>query len=178
MQGRRLPLSRNPLSRALVLGASMLALCSALLAVPQPAMADSPATTTLGVSLTVTAACTVTSSPVAFGSVGLLTSPVPATGTLTVTCTDGTTYTVGLDKGATGASVTTRVMTGPGTDTVSYTLLQTLGGSNWGNTPDTDTVAGTGNGSAQTLTVFGNIPTQHSPSVGAYADTVNVTVSF
>ena len=143
---------RNPLSRALVLGASMLAVCSALLAVPQPAMAASP--------------------------VGLLTSPVPATGTLTVTCTAGTAYTVGLDKGATGASVTTRVMTGPGTDTVSYSLLQSLGGSNWGNTPDTDTVAGTGNGSAQTLTVFGNIPTQHSPSVGAYADTVNVTVSF
>jgi spore coat protein U-like protein len=169
MKGRRIPLSR-----ALVPGASVLAVCSALLAVPQPATAGN-ATTTLGVSLTITAACTVTSSPVAFGSQGLLTSAVPATGSLTVTCTDGTVYNVALDAGqGTGATVTNRLMTGPSTDTVSYGLFQDAGlATNWGATK-----AGTGNGSAVTLNVYGNIPAQTSPSVGLYADTVGVLVTF
>ena len=37
---------------------------------------------------------------------------------------------------------------------------------------------GTGNGSAQTLTVYGQIAAQTTPAPGAYADTVNVTVTF
>jgi spore coat protein U-like protein len=41
-----------------------------------------------------------------------------------------------------------------------------------------DTVAGTGNGSAQTLSVYGRIAPQTTPAPGAYADTVNVTVTF
>ena len=39
-------------------------------------------------------------------------------------------------------------------------------------------VAGTGNGNAQTLTVYGHIAAQTTPAPGAYADTVNVTVTF
>ena len=37
---------------------------------------------------------------------------------------------------------------------------------------------GHGNGSAVTLNVYGNIPAQTSPSVGLYADTVGVLVTF
>ena len=49
---------------------------------------------------------------------------------------------------------------------------------NWGNTVGTDTVSGTGNGNAQTLNVYGQIGSQTTPQPGAYADTVNVTVTF
>ncbi|MBV9016942.1 MAG: spore coat U domain-containing protein [Alphaproteobacteria bacterium] len=137
-------------------------------------------TTTLSVTLTINAGCTVSSSPVAFPAQSVLASAVSQTGSLTVTCTNTTPYNVGLDKGSgTGATITNRLMTGPSSATVTYGLFQDSGHStNWGNTVGTDTVAGTGNGSAQTLTVYGHIAPQTTPQPGAYADTVNVTVTF
>ena len=70
-------------------------------------------------------------------------------------------------------------MTGPSSATVAYGLYQDSGhGTNWGNTVGTDTVSGTGNGNAQTLNVYGQIGSQTTPQPGAYADTVNVTVTF
>jgi spore coat protein U-like protein len=138
------------------------------------------ATTTLGVSLTINAGCNVSSSPVAFPAQSVLASAVSQTGSISVTCTNTTPYNVGLDKGAgTGASVTNRLMTGPSSATVGYGLFQDSGhATNWGNTVGTDTVAGTGNGSTQTVTVYGRIAPQTTPQPGAYADTVNVTVTF
>jgi spore coat protein U-like protein len=48
----------------------------------------------------------------------------------------------------------------------------------WGNTAGTDTVAGTGNGLAQTLTVYGNIPGGQLSAPGAYTDTVTATLTY
>ena len=138
------------------------------------------ATTTLGVSLTINAGCNVSSSPVAFPAQTVLASAVNQTGSISVTCTNTTPYNVGLDKGAgSGASVSNRLMTGPSSATVAYGLYQDSSHSaNWGNTVGTDTVSSTGNGNAQTLNVYGHIATQTTPQPGAYADTVNVTVTF
>ena len=165
------------LNRGLI-AASMLFLLAAT-ALSQPALAGT-ATTTLGVSLTINAGCNVSSSPVAFPAQAVLASAVNQTGSISVTCTNTTPYNVGLDKGAgSGASVTNRLMTGPASATVTYGLYQDSGHStNWGNTVGTDTVSGTGNGSAQTLTVYGQVGAQTTPAPGGYADTVNVTVTF
>ena len=144
-----------------------------------PALAGT-ATTTLSVTLTINAGCNVSSSPVAFPAQSVLASAISQTGSLSVTCTNTTPYNVGLDKGAgSGATVTNRLMTGPSSATVGYGLFQDSGhATNWGNTVGTDTVAGTGNGSAQTVSVYGHIAPQTTPQPGAYADTVNVTVTF
>src|ERR1700704_5075995 len=138
------------------------------------------ATTTLGVSLTINAGCNVSSTSVAFPAQSVLASAVNQTGSVSVTCTNTTPYNVGLDKGGgSGASVSNRLMTGPSSATVAYGLYQDSGhGTNWGNTVGTDTVSGTGNGNAQTLTVYGQIGAQTTPAPGGYADTVNVTVTF
>jgi spore coat protein U-like protein len=48
----------------------------------------------------------------------------------------------------------------------------------WGTTIGTDTVAGTGNGNAQALTVYGRVPPQTTPPAAVYNDTVNVTVTY
>lgn len=138
------------------------------------------ATTTLGVSLTINAGCNVSSSPVAFPTQTVLSSGVPQTGSVSVTCTNTTPYNVGLDAGAgSGATVASRLMTGPSSATVTYGLYQDSGhASVWGNTIGTNTVTGTGNGNAQSLTVYGYIAPQTTPAPGAYADTVNVTVTF
>ncbi len=48
----------------------------------------------------------------------------------------------------------------------------------WGNTIGTDTVAGTGTGSNQSLTVYGRVPVQSTPVGATYTDTVIVTVTY
>jgi spore coat protein U-like protein len=120
----------------------------------------------------------VTATNLAFGSyTGALTN---ATSTISVTCTKSTTYNVGLDAGtSTGATVTTRKMTGPAGATLAYALYQDSAHTiNWGNTVSTDTVSGTGNGSAQTLTVYGEVPAGQSVTPGAYTDTITATITY
>jgi spore coat protein U-like protein len=138
------------------------------------------ATSTMAISLTIAAACTVVGGTAAFGSAGVLATAIPTTGALTVTCTNTTPYTVGLDQGANGASVTTRKMKSPTTAAfVSYSLTQDVGhATNWGNTAGS-WVSGTGNGAAQPITVYAVVPSQTTPAPAAdYADTVTITVTY
>ncbi|MBD3828781.1 MAG: spore coat U domain-containing protein [Stenotrophomonas sp.] len=136
------------------------------------------ATTTFQVTATVLATCQVSATPLAFGNYAG--SQTDATSTISVTCTNGTAYNVGLDAGtADGATVTTRKMTGPGGALLGYALYSDSARiTNWGNTVGTDTVTGTGTGLAQTLTVYGRIPAGSMPTPGAYADTITVTVTY
>jgi spore coat protein U-like protein len=146
---------------------------------PPPAIAGS-ATATLGVSFTINAACTVSAAPIAFSAQSVLGVPVSQTGSVVVTCSNTSPYNVQLDQGAgASATVTNRLMTGPASGTVASGLYQDAARTvNWGKTNGADTVAGTGAGGAQTLTVYGRIMAQTTPAPGAYADTVNVTVSY
>ena len=49
----------------------------------------------------------------------------------------------------------------------------------WGDaTTPGSTVAGSGNGAAQVLTVYGRVPPQSTPSAGSYIDTVVVTLTY
>ena len=106
-------------------------------------------------------------------------APDTATSTLTITCTNNTIYNVGLNPGAAqGATVTARKMTS-GTNTINYGLFSDSGHSvNWGQTLGTDTVAGTGNGAAQTLTVYGLIPGAQIAVPATYNDTIVATVTY
>ncbi|CDZ78963.1 putative secreted protein [Legionella massiliensis] len=138
-------------------------------------------TTTLAVTATVLTACIVTTTPVAFGNYSpVQATPTTGTGTIITTCTLSSTYTIGLDAGASsGATVTTRKMTFL-TNLLPYGLYQDSGHTtNWGNTPGTDTPAATtATGLAQTKTVYGSIPAGATVPAGAYTDTVNVTVTY
>ena len=103
-----------------------------------------------------------------------------ASTSVVVICTTGTPYNVGLDAGVgSGASVTTREMTGAGATTLGYSLYTTSGyGTVWGNTVGSNTVLGAGTGVAQTLTVYGRIPVGENVVPGAYTDTVTVTLTY
>jgi spore coat protein U-like protein len=136
------------------------------------------ATTTFSVSATIPSACSVSATTMAFGAYsGAL---VKSTSTVSVTCTNTTPYNVGLNAGlATGATVTNRSMTGPAKALLRYQLFSNSGYStNWGNTVGTDTLAGTGNGASQPLTVYGQIPAQQLATPGSYTDTIIVTVTY
>jgi spore coat protein U-like protein len=124
--------------------------------------------------------CTVGAVTLDFGTpTGVLTSAVPGTSTITVQCATGTAYNVGLNGGLnSGANINARKMV-LGGNSVAYQLYRDSGRTQvWGNTVGTDTVAGTGNGSAQNLTVYGNVPAQTTPPAGTYQDTVVVSVTY
>jgi spore coat protein U-like protein len=147
--------------------------------------AAATSTTTFAVSTNVQASCAVSASPLAFANVDPITnqtSSTDGTTTVAVTCSNTTPYNVGLSAGAaTGATVGGRKMTiGATSDTLDYALYSDSNRSqNWGETVDTDTVAGIGDGTAQPLTVYGRIPSgQGTAKVGAYTDTITVTVSY
>jgi spore coat protein U-like protein len=142
-----------------------------------PASATTTVTTTFGVSATVQSTCLISATALAFGT---YTGAVDnATSTVSVTCTNTTPYNVALNPGtATGATVTTRKMTS-GSNTLNYSLFSNSGmTTNWGQTVGTDTVTGTGNGSAQTLTVYGQVPASQYVTPGAYADTITASVIY
>jgi spore coat protein U-like protein len=142
-----------------------------------PAVAAT-ASTTFAVTATVQATCVITATALAFGTYTGV--QVDATSTVTATCTNSTPYNIGLGVGgSSGASVTTRKMTGTGGALLAYSLSQDSGRAvNWGNTPGTDTVARIGNGSAQPVTVFGRMATGQLVAPGAYTDTITATVNF
>ena len=77
------------------------------------------------------------------------------------------------------AGVANRMMVGPSSSLLGYSLRSSAGGTgNWGHTVGVDTVSGTGSGSAQTLSVLGQIPAGQSVQNGPYADTITVTVTY
>ncbi|HEX8655563.1 MAG TPA: spore coat U domain-containing protein [Allosphingosinicella sp.] len=163
--------------------APMLAAAGALLglAVPTTAMAGTQ-NATMNVSATVTANCTISTTPIAFGSVNTLSgNNVDANGTVSVTCTNGSPWTLSADAGGgSGATMATRRMTAGG-NTLNYTIHTTAGhGTVWGDgTATTATIGNTGTGSAQTITVYGRVFSgQTGVPAGSYADTVNVTVTY
>lgn len=140
--------------------------------------AAATATANVGVSATVQATCSVSASPLAFGTYN--SAQLDGSTNLSVSCTNGTTYTIGLDAGAgTGATTTARELTGPASATLGYTLYSDAGRTSvWGANTGTDTVAGTGNGSAQTISVYGRIPLGQLPTPGAYSDVVTATLTY
>lgn len=138
----------------------------------------SSATTSFAVTTTVQANCAVSATALAFGAYAGTT--LTASSTITATCTNTTTYNVGLNAGTgSGATVATRKMTGPSASILNYKLYSDAGyATNWGNTVGTDTVAKTGSGAAQTLTVYGQIPAGQYVTPGSYADTITVTLTY
>ena len=137
-------------------------------------------TTTFNTQITIAAACAINSaSTLNFGTQGVLAANVDQTSTIQVVCTNTTPFTIGLDAGtASGATVATRKLTSGG-NTVNYALYSDAAHTTiWGNTVSTDTVAGTGAGSAQNFTVYGRVPPQAAPAPGNYSDTITVTVMY
>lgn len=148
------------------------------------------ATTTFPVSITATTACSVTAAGLDFGTfVPGPTSPaVSGTGTVTVTCALSVPYKVALDHGLSGSSAGRKLKFANGTS-MTYEIYQdssktvVWGDNDLANTyPPGPSLAGTGTGAAQPLTVYGLVPAGQNPSfppsdpVGV--DTITVTVVF
>lgn len=138
-------------------------------------------TTTFAVTATVLKACSVGANPLNFGNYDPTAAvALDSSTTLSVLCTVGSSFTVGLNAGvASGATVTTRKMAN-GANTLNYALYQEAArANNWGNTAGTDTPpATTAPVLPTTLTVYGRIPAGQNIPAGGYTDTVTVTVNY
>jgi spore coat protein U-like protein len=148
--------------------------------VSAPKSFASTTTSSIAVSATVVNNCTVSANPLAFGQYSGAALNVSTT--ISVTCNSGDGYSVGLSAGTgSGASVTNRLMTlsgGSATQTLAYSLLSgSYTGTNWGNASGS-WVTGTGNGAAQTLTVYGVVAAGLYPTAGSYGDAVTVTLTY
>jgi spore coat protein U-like protein len=178
-------LRENVVKHTLLRGALACALvgCASASIADAATYSNGTSTATFLVSLTLQANCTISATALPFGTSGVLTTALNQTTTLGVTCTNTTPYNIGLDGGsASGSSVSNRLLIGTtsgNTATVGYQLYQDAGHATaWGNTQGTNTVGGTGSGSAQTLTVYGQVPIQSTPRPDTYTSTVTATVYF
>jgi spore coat protein U-like protein len=127
---------------------------------------------------TVLKSCNVSASNLDFGAVGDLNSIVDGQSSLTVQCSLGTGYTIALNGGLSGATdPTARKMT-MGTQFVVYGLYRNSARSSPWGTQTNATLGGTGTASAQTVPVYGRVPSQTTPTVGVYSDTIIVSVTY
>lgn len=120
-----------------------------------------------------------------FGTPGILTKDADGKGSISVQCTKGTTYSIGLNAGthpSTADDVATRRMKGPGAnDYIGYQLYSDEGRQTvWGSTSKKDTVdSKIADGTAQPYSVYGRVSKLATGvATGEYKDAVTVTVSF
>jgi spore coat protein U-like protein len=162
----------------------MLAVAGALMIASGSAAAGTR-TTTFEAKATVNANCLVSATALDFlGYDG--TAGKTATSDISVRCSTGTAFTVLLNAG--GGTFAQRLLSNGPTNKLQYNLYTTASvtGPIWGDgTNSTSTRGGTGagmsTGSAQTLTVYGDLPdnafNQGAPA-GVYTDEITVTVSY
>lgn len=137
---------------------------------------------TLPINASVLLSCTVSTATLAFGAYDPLvqnqSTALDGTGTLLVTCTNDLPGTITLDQGqnpetgSTDAAPLRRMADGSG-HFLRYSLFQDSAHSVvWGNTPET---ADCGSG---TQVVYGRVAAGQNMPVGAYTDTVVITVNI
>ena len=139
------------------------------------------------VTATVATNCNVSTSTLNFGSSGsFITTAINSTAAISVQCTNTTPYSIGLGNGLNASGNQRRMLAAAG-QYVSYNLYTDSGYSHaWSSTTSTTSctagantcILGTGTGSNQNVTVYGQVPAQTAPAVGIFSDTVVVTVTF
>lgn len=180
---RRLPKIVWPVSLALVL--------AALPGLARAQSSVSPITQTLGVELTINGSCTLTSPPpvLVISATTALTTATTGSVSFGLTCSTGTAYTIGIGQSVLGnGTVGARLLSyfannngvqGTGKTTIPYGLYQDSSYTlPWENTLATQE-SGIGTGSAQTLTVYAQVPSESiAPPPGEYSDTVPLTITY
>jgi spore coat protein U-like protein len=146
------------------------------------------ATANLTVQIVITASCTINAATLDFGSnagTTLVSANVDAATTVSVTCTNGSPYSIGMDNGANVSGSQRRMKNGA--NFLNYNLYVDSGRTNaWTTAASNSTCTsanscflGTGSGSAQSVNIYGRVPTTGSaPPTGTYTDTVTMTITY
>lgn len=135
------------------------------------------------VTATVAAECTVSTTAVNFGTYDPVSAnaatPLDSTGTVNVYCTAGTLATVALDLG-THVSGSTRRMLGTTGDFLTYELYSDAAHTIVWNSVNTNTGTSASKNTAinNGFVAYGRVPAAQDVGIGAYSDTVLVTVNY
>ena len=152
----------------------------AMLAGIPSAVNAATATSSFQVSVNIQGSCSVQSATnLSFGNRTAIAAALDATSSIGVQCSTTTPYSVGLSAGGgTGATMAARLLTA-GSDTIPYTVYRDSNRTQvWGTTATVDTIAGTGDGSVQTYTVYGRIAPVANLVVGNYTDSLSIVVTY
>jgi spore coat protein U-like protein len=140
------------------------------------ATGEGPAQSEFIVQAQVAANCLIIAEDLDFGQHGVIDQPVTASTQLSINCTPGSTYSISMDGGLSGATDPELRLMQSGINTIAYGLYSDATYSNpWGTTAGT-LVSGTGAGSVS-LPVYGRVLPQPAPP-GTYTDTVVVTITY
>ena len=134
------------------------------------------------VTADITGTCTLSSAAtLAFGTNTSTGSNIDAQQDISVNCTNGVDYTIGMNNGANALGLVRRMASGANFMTYDVYTAATRAGAESVAAVGTAAPAnfiGTGTGAGQTITVFGRIPSQSTPPVGTYTDTLVVTLQY
>jgi len=162
-----------------------------LFAAPLTASATSTATGTLQAQIVITSNCTVSGGNASLDFTSHVSNETNAAnasnGKFTVTCTNQTPYTIGLQSSASDAPTdgTGQMVASAGSgisQKIGYQLYQDPSfNTKWGN--NTATTGGnvqgsTGTGDAQSYTVYGKTTSTLNVPAATYSDTVNISVYY
>ena len=154
----------------------------------QAAAQAGTATANMTVQITITASCTINTTTLDFGSnpgTALVASAINGSTTVSVTCTNGSPYSIGMDNGANVSGSQRRMNSG--TNFLNYNLFVDAARLNaWTTAASSSTCTtanscylGTGSGAAQSVNIYGTVPsTGTAPATGVYTDTVTMTITF
>jgi len=142
-------------------------------------------TSKLAVQATLVDSCLITATPMSFPSYTAGAGAVYATTTLSVRCTNGAQYAVGLSAGSTTGTSFAQRLLADGTGTLQYNLYtQSNYSAIWGDgSTGTSIIVGnsTGFGNPVPLTVYGEVPdsaANRAAGPGVYTDTILVVLTY
>ncbi|HRP87671.1 MAG TPA: spore coat U domain-containing protein [Gammaproteobacteria bacterium] len=139
-------------------------------------------TASFGVQLVVQNACNITAGGTAADmDFGTTISNIPAaidrTTNLSVTCSNGAAYRIGLGNGANESAGQRRMANGA--NFANYDLFRDdTRTAPWGALSTANALVGTGNGSLQSIPVYGRVPVQNGLVAGTYNDIVTATIEY
>lgn len=147
-----------------------------------PAAAQS-ITSNLVVNATVLKTCLVLPAVLSFGNLANAgDADVDNTTQISVTCTAGTPFAIGLDNGANatgGERFMSQLLADNSVRKLRYQLFRDAARTlPWGTSVGTNTVAGTGALLPVLTPVYGRVPRGESVNAGIYTDTVTIVVTY
>jgi spore coat protein U-like protein len=124
------------------------------------------------------AACTITTTSVAFGTYDVFTATNDdANGTVQISCTPRENIQVTLSRGS-SATFNPRTLRS-GTNILNYNLFRNAARTQiWGDGTGGTSVFNGNNIRNRTLTIYGRVPALQDAAVGSYTDTIVATVIF
>jgi len=142
-------------------------------------------TTSMSVAATLVDTCLISASPLTFQPYVAGSGAVAGTSTISLRCSNGALYAVGLSAGSTPGTTIGQRLLANGSNTLQYNLYTSNAYTTvWGDGTSGSTVVSglsSGFGSPISLTIYGQVPDNASNKLslaGSYSDTIVIVLAY